>query len=67
MVIKHGTVDCLFCLCSFLFWGERGGDHFGVNLGIISGLGVISGSGSFSGAVQDSLSKLSLLLKDVSI
>ena len=28
------------------FWGR---DHFGVNVGIISGLGIISGSGSFQG------------------
>ena len=31
-------------------WGSfRGWDHFGVNLGIISGLGIIPGSGSFRG------------------
>ena len=31
-------------------WGSfRGRDHFGVNLGIISGLGIISWSGSFRG------------------
>ena len=28
---------------------KRNGDHFGVDLGIISGLGTISGSGSFRG------------------
>ena len=31
-------------------WGSfRGWDHFGVDLGIITGLGIILGSGSFRG------------------
>ena len=44
MVIKHGTVDCFFVLCSFLFWGGGG-------VGIISGAiwGSFQGWGSFRG------------------
>ena len=37
----------------------QGWDHFGINLGIISGLGIILGSGSFrSGAVQIATSEV---------
>ena len=40
----------LFRGCQEEKWGSfQGWDHFGVDLGIISGLGVISGSGSFRG------------------
>ena len=67
MVIKHGTVDCFFVLCSFLFWGGGGWGSFRGQFGDHFRVGDHFGVGIISGAVQDSLSKLSLLLKDVLI
>ena len=64
LIIEQSTVPCLttmFNYHSLIPWGSfrgqqeakwgsfRGRDHFGVNLGIISGLEIISGSGSFRG------------------
>ena len=41
----------------------RGRDHFGVDLGIITGLGIISGSGSFRGLYRTQSNIIELTIK----